>query len=111
MFHRLVRATSVLGLILALTATVCFSSTRSDDVVKEDNVIAGGPKQSLEVRHLVLRGSNEQIGRALAELAKERFGVGLEPARDPIQVHAQRKFLERNYPILLDRMRGVAAAF
>jgi hypothetical protein len=30
---------------------------------------------------------------------------------DPVQVRAQRTFLARNYPILLDRMRGVAEAF
>src|SRR5215813_11755650 len=82
-----------------------------DKVVQEDRVIAGGPNSSLEVRHLVLRGSNEQIGRALAEIAKERYGVRAEPAADPLQVRAQRTFLERNDPILLERMRGVAAAF
>jgi predicted choloylglycine hydrolase len=99
-------------LLLSLLAVYgCASAASSSDVVQEDRVIAGSPKDSLEVRHLVLRGTNEQIGRALAEIGKERYGVRLEPARDPMQVRSQRKFLERNYPILLDRMRGVAAAF
>src|SRR5580765_7842497 len=99
-------------LLLSLVAAAgCLSAAESNSVVQEDRVIAGGPKDSLEVRHLVLRGTNEQIGRALAEIAKERYGVRLEPAKDPMQVRAQRQFLERNYPILLDRMRGVAAAF
>src|SRR4029453_3902588 len=89
----------------------CASAAESSAVIREDRVIAGGPKDSLEVRPLILRGTNEQIGRALAEIAKERYGVRPEPARDPMQVRAQRKYLERNYPILLDRMRGVAAAF
>jgi hypothetical protein len=83
----------------------------SNGVVQEDRVIAGGPDDSLEVRHLVLRGTNEQIGRALAEIAKERYAVRLDSTKDPAQARAVRKFLERNYPILLDRMRGVAAAF
>src|SRR4029077_2536985 len=60
---------------------------------------------------LVLRGTNEQIGRALAEIAKERYGTRLEPSKDPLRERALRKFLEQNYPILLDRMRGVAAAY
>ncbi|HJQ99912.1 MAG TPA: C45 family autoproteolytic acyltransferase/hydrolase [Candidatus Polarisedimenticolaceae bacterium] len=102
------RRLSVLLSLLLLTGCVSAAQT---SVVQEDRVIAGSPKDSLEVRHLVLRGTNEQIGRALAEIGKERYGVRLEPARDPGQVRAQRKFLERNYPILLDRMRGVAAAF
>jgi penicillin V acylase-like amidase (Ntn superfamily) len=97
-------------LLSLLLLTGCVSAAETS-IVQEDRVIAGGPKDSLEVRHLVLRGTNEQIGRALAEIGKERYGVRLEPARDPMQVRAQRKFLERNYPILLDRMRGVAAAF
>ena len=111
MLHRLARTIPSLGLILALTAAVCLSSTASDSIIQQDRVIAGGPKHSLEVRHLVLRGTNEQIGRALAEIAKERYGARPEPVTDIMQVRAQRKFLERNYPILLERMRGVAAAF
>jgi hypothetical protein len=111
MFHNLPRAIPAIGLILALTTTNCLTSTASDRTVQQDRVIAGGPSQSLEVRHLVLRGTNEQIGRALAEIGKERYGVRVEPATDPALVRAQRKYLERNYPILLDRMRGVAAAY
>src|SRR5262245_34017854 len=96
-------------LVLLLLVTGCVSAAETT-VVQEDRVIAGGPSDSLEVRHLVLRGTNEQIGRALAEIAKERYGTRLD-ARDPAQVRAQRKFLERNDPVLLDRMRGVAAAY
>src|SRR6187401_1247672 len=99
------------GFVLLLSLLACLSPAASNGVVQEDRVIAGGPTDSLEVRHLVLRGTNEEIGRALAEIAKERHGVGLERARDPLRVRAQRQFLERNYPILLERMRGVAAAF
>src|SRR5262245_19844172 len=110
MRHRLARAIPSLGLVLALAATACFSAA-PEGVIQEDRVIAGGPNDSLEVRHLVLRGTNEQIGRALAEIAKERYGARPDAARDPMQVRAQRRFLERNDPILLDRMRGVAAAY
>jgi Acyl-coenzyme A:6-aminopenicillanic acid acyl-transferase len=88
-----------------------FLCAASDPVIVQDRVIAGGPNDSLEVRHLVLRGTNEQIGRALAELAKERYGARLEPAPDPLKARALRQFLERNDPILLERMKGVAAAF
>ena len=111
MHHRLARAISSLGLVLLLSGTGCLSAAAPGDVVQKDRVIAGGPGDSLEVRHLVLRGTNEQIGRALAEIAKERYGVRLDRTRDPLQVKAQRTFLERSYPMLLDRMRGVAAAF
>jgi penicillin V acylase-like amidase (Ntn superfamily) len=109
MFRRLACAVSLFALVPLLFATG--EPATSDKVIQEDRVIAGGPNDSLEVRHLVLRGTNEEIGRALAELARERHGAGLEPAKDPLSVRAQRQFLERNDPILLERMRGVAAAF
>ncbi len=113
MIRRLARAIPPLFILIALLSPTiaCASPAASDNVVQEDRVIAGGPNDSLEVRHLVLRGTNEQIGRALAGIAKERYGARLQPAKDPLQMRAQRKFLERNYPILVDRMRGVASAF
>src|SRR5262245_28612467 len=101
--RRLARAISVL--VLALAATGCpLAAATNNDVIQVDRVIAGGPGDSMEVRHLVLRGTNEEIGRALAGIAKERYGVRREAARDRTQVRAQRTFLERNFPILLDRM-------
>jgi penicillin V acylase-like amidase (Ntn superfamily) len=109
MFRRY--AYSLLFVALALVVPFSVSVAKQDKVVQEDRIIAGGPDKSLEVRHLVLRGSNEQIGKALAQIAIERYGVTLEPANDPERVRAMRMFLARNYPILLDRMRGVAAAF
>jgi len=108
--HRRARMIPSFVVILLIFATSCLSAAAPDDVVQQDRIIAGGPNDSLEVRHLVLRGTNEQIGRALAQIAKERYGVRLD-SRDSSQMRAQRKFLERNYPILLDRMRGVAAEF
>jgi hypothetical protein len=111
MLHRRARGISSFGLVLLLAGAGFHSVAASDNVVQLDRVIAGGPKNSLEVRHLVLRGTNEQIGRALAEIAKERYGLRLEPAADPLEARGQRKYLEQSYPILLDRMRGVAAAF
>jgi len=111
MFRRLTRALPILGLVVVSPAGPGLAAAAPNNVVQEDRVIAGGPSSSMEVRHLVLRGTNEQIGRALAEIAKERYGARPEPARDHAQVRALRTFLQRNDPILLDRMRGVAAAF
>src|SRR4051812_14570794 len=76
-----------------------------------ERVIAGGPKDFLEARHLVLRGTNEEIGRALANIARERYGAKPETSTDRLRTRAQRRYFEKNYPILHDRMRGVAAAF
>jgi hypothetical protein len=79
--------------------------------VVEDRVVAGGPKEFMEVRHLVLAGSNEAIGRALAAVGRDRFGLTPVKSTDPFRTRVQRRYFEKNYPIHLDRMRGVAAAF
>ncbi len=80
-------------------------------VVRADHVIAGGPKDFLEARHLVLKGSNEQIGHALANLARERYRAEPLPSTDRLRTRVQRRYIRQHYPILFDRMRGVAAAF
>ena len=56
--------------------------TAPQAVVGEDRIVAGGPKDLMEVRHLVLNGSNEEIGYALAKIAAERFQVKPLPAPD-----------------------------
>src|SRR5262245_18214084 len=104
-------ASALLALVAVFSLALSTSAAKSNKVVQEDRVIAGGPDVSAEVRHILLRGTNEQIGKALTEIAIVRYGVRLERASDPDRVCAMRKFLERNDPILLDRMRGVAGAF
>src|SRR6186713_1361294 len=85
MLRRLPHAISACALIVLFFAAGSLALAAPDKVVQVDRVIAGGPDKSLEVRHLVLRGSNEQIGRALAEIAKERYGVRLQAVRDLVQ--------------------------
>src|SRR5436190_11601207 len=100
MTHRPIIAMLMLFIALTLFATG-----------RQERVIAGAPSESMEVRHLVLTGTNEEIGRALAEIGRERYGIKLPPATDALRTRAQRRFIEKNYPILYQRMRGVAASF
>jgi hypothetical protein len=79
--------------------------------VQEDKIVAGSEKDFLLVRHIVLRGSNEAIGRELAEIARQRHQGSPLPSQDPLRTRIQRRYIEKHYPALHDRMRGVAAAF
>ena len=79
--------------------------------IRLDRVVAGGPKDFMEVRHVILKGANEEIGRALAAIAIERFKLKPEPSADRLRNRVQRRYFEKNYPIMFDRMCGVAAAF
>lgn len=76
-----------------------------------EKVVAGGPSDFMEVRHLVLRGSNYDIGRKLAEVARQRHAVALTPSRDKLRTRAERTYFQRNYPIHFERMRGAASVF
>jgi hypothetical protein len=83
---------------------------RSKAIV-QDRVIAGGPTDFMEVRHIALRGTNEEIGSALATIGKDRYRLKPLPSSDPFRNRVQRRYLRKNYPILLERMRGAAASF
>lgn len=96
---------------VAVPTTAILHGDDDRRTIQSDRVIAGGPKDFMEVRHLVLSGTNEEIGRALATVAKDRFGVTPEASADRLRTRAQRRYFEKNYPIYHDRMRGVAAAF
>lgn len=103
------RKSTALGLVVLLA--VLGGAGPASALEKEERVIAGSPQDSLEVRHLVLRGTNVEIGRALAEIAAERYGARPHPSPDPLRTGAQRAYFEQHYPILYDRVRGVAEAF
>jgi hypothetical protein len=115
MRRQVVLAGSALALALALVAVTTPGHSEGKatprKAIAQDRVVAGGPRDFLEVRHLVLRGSNQEIGQALATLAQERYRLGPTASTDRFRTRVQRRYIERNYPFLLERMRGVAAAF
>jgi hypothetical protein len=100
-----------LGLVALPTDGLTQEQGAARRVVQQDRVVAGGPKDFLEARHVVLKGSNEDIGRALATLARERHQVKLLPSSDRFRTRVQRRYFQEHYPILFERMRGVASAF
>jgi hypothetical protein len=66
----------------------------------------------MTVHHLVIQGTNHEIGSSLGELARERFGrTPAHYAADPVIARARRAYFQRNYPIHWARVEGVAAAF
>jgi hypothetical protein len=88
----------ILGILLNVTPTLAqteVSKGRKGAII-EDQVVAGGPKDFMEVRHLVLRGSNEEIGRALATIAQDQFGVKPQASTEhfayagPAKVHREK---------------------
>jgi hypothetical protein len=110
---------SMLSLLLAilLTAVLPDAIYAGDLAVGQEiaqvefseTVVAGGPDDFMEVRHILLRGSNFAIGKKLAELAYRRHQAGPLPYPDHQANSAQLRYFEENYPVFAERMRGVAA--
>ena len=64
-----------------------------------------------EVRHIVLKGTNEQIGQAMGEIARKDYNSSLYPYADPTYAKARLDYMQKNYPAFYERMKGVAAAY
>lgn len=70
----------------------------------KETTIAGSPADFMEVKHIVLRDSNREIGHAIAEIVRDSFDVQLIPAPDAVVLRASREYLQKHYPIHCQRM-------
>ena len=97
----------------ALFAIACVSVAlpAQSSLEFEEAVVAGGSQDFMEVRHLVLRGSQREIGQRLAEVARERCGATPWPVRDALTARVQREYFRDHWPHHHERMVGAAAAF
>jgi len=87
-------------------------STKGPVLVKDEALIPDAPENFQQTRHLVLRGSNRDIGRTLAEIARRDLGVDkLAKYADSIYGEARRTYLKDNFAALYERSLGVADAF
>jgi penicillin V acylase-like amidase (Ntn superfamily) len=102
------RRTALACLLVALAAlAVNTAAIAADQVRYKETVVAGGPDAFMEVRHVVIGGTNFEIGRKLAELAKAA-GFSPRPSQDTLTPRVQRQYIQQNYPVLYERMRGMA---
>lgn len=75
-----------------------------------ETVAAGTEADFLIARHIEIGGTNEQIGRKLAEIARDRHHVSA-PTGKVDRVKEQLAWYEKNWPEHHARSRGVAAAY
>ncbi|WP_163509677.1 C45 family autoproteolytic acyltransferase/hydolase [Fodinicola acaciae] len=74
------------------------------------SIVAGGRNDFMTVRHLVLRGGQREIGRALA-LDIQAASDWQPRAVDPLVSRARDVWFARNWPQHRDRMTGAAEVF
>ncbi len=103
------------GKIFLILAFLLFPAGCADDAKQsgiycKETVVAGGADRFMEVRHVVIKGSNYEIGRKIAEIA-QRDNIQLRPSGDPSRNDAQRRYMKENYPIYYERMKGLADGY
>jgi len=98
-------------LLLAFAILMSSGSFAKDAVVKNEVIVDKKTSDYLEIRHIVLKGTNEEIGYALGDIAWNWLDVKLPLYASPVYAKARREYMKKNYPILLDRMQGVANSY
>lgn len=99
--------------ILSLLFVVFFSSVvHAEPVVKDELILSQGKDSYQQVRHIVVKGTNEEIGKALGDIAQKEYSVS-KLAQYPSEIYAKAAdaYLKANYPALSERSKGVAAAY
>ncbi len=99
---------TIAGLIFILNVLSSISAAQEFEF--QNTVVAGGSDKFVEVQHVVIRGSNFDIGKKIGDLAKID-GASIPSSGNQILNRAKREYLEKNYPVHVDRMKGLAAAF
>lgn len=80
-------------------------------IVEDRYVLPPAEGDYLSVRALTVRGTDEEIGAELARLARRDYDARLARYADPMYGTARQAYLERSWPALAARSRGVAGVF
>ncbi|MGD2249021.1 MAG: carcinine hydrolase/isopenicillin-N N-acyltransferase family protein [Candidatus Methanofastidiosia archaeon] len=77
--------------------------------LKENTVLNKG---FMTVRHLIMDGTNLEIGKTLAEIAMNRHNFSKDKIKcsNPVIAGARKEYYARNYPVHAERAKGVAKA-
>lgn len=73
--------------------------------------VAGSENDFMEVTHLILKGSNKDIGLKMGEIARTFHETTELLPLDPKIKEAHINYIRANYPILYNRMLGIAEAY
>lgn len=80
-------------------------------ILKNEPIYTPQAEDYTKPRHIIVEGTNEEIGMDLGKLAKEEYGTKLCAYDQPIYAQARREYLARNWPEMLEKSKGVLKAF
>jgi len=75
------------------------------------NTLAGSGDDFMTVVHLIFKGNQKEMGKFLAQIAKDELQVQKQPWTDPVNTKAQREWMKEHWPQHFQRMQGAAEAF
>ncbi|MEI7751371.1 MAG: C45 family peptidase [Candidatus Omnitrophota bacterium] len=80
--------------------------------VKDEVLLTQGKDSYQSVRHIVITGTNEEIGKALGDIAQKEYGIKKLPQYpDAVYAQAMDTYMEAHSPILKERSKGVAESY
>jgi len=107
----------VCGLFIVSTFAVSvfaadLQSTQKSALVKDEIILPRGPGEYMEIRHIIFKGTNEEIGCAMGDIAQKDYGVTkLNQYADISYAKARLEYMRRNNHILLEWMKGIAHSY
>jgi len=80
-------------------------------ILKNEPIFPFKENDYTKPRHIVVKGTNEEIGFDLASLAKNEYGCRLGVYDDPVFARARRQYMETNWYQMAERSKGVLRAY
>ncbi len=99
--------------LLYLGALEIKAKDNTNDTIITDTVKQHGNKDTnqIEVRHIVLKGTNKEIGEALGKIAQKDYGTNNLMSVDRNIFDKREKCIQKNYRAFHERMKGVSNAY
>jgi len=91
--------------------TSLVSATENSVIMKNEVLLNKDSANYTELRHIVLKGTNEQIGKAIGEISQKDYNAKPSKFADPIYAKARLEYFKKNYPAFYERMKGVAESY
>jgi hypothetical protein len=91
--------------------TSLVSATENPVIVKNEVLLNKDSANYTELRYIVLKGTNEQIGKAIGEISQKDYNAKPSKFADPIYAKARLEYFKKNYSVFYERTKGVAESY
>ena len=78
--------------------------------ILEHRIVAGSEKDIMLVQYYKIKGSNLEIGKNIAQIAKDMH-ISVNPVSDKYRNELRYRYFKENYHIHYERMKGLANGF